>query len=396
MVVGLFGNMNNNFFSLCRYLRDQGIDARLFLMSEQPHFLPEADTFNPNYKEYTFQLNWYKKTWWKISKAQIKKDIEGIDFFITTDWTPSYLQKAGVKPDLFIPHGSDLFDKPFYKFKRFIPKRYEIGSYLQSKAQLKGINNCSYFMMEQFYSHLENFFFKLNFKGERLYQTVPMVYIEKESTRINLSENLISQLNNLKEFKKKGGFNAIYHSRHAWIGDALGFNKKGTEIILRGIKQFIFKFNLKPCDFKLITFEYGVDLVESKKLIKELGIEGYIYWLPLTSRKELLSFLEISNVSIGQVGKSALTNGVILETLAYGVPLISNRDDSKYSYRKNLYPMWHADDLVSVVNSLENVYFNREKALLKGKKGKEWYKKEIVETSVSSIIKIIYERYKTV
>ena len=43
--VALIDNMNNNFFAMCRYLRDANIDAYLYtISSKDDHFLPQADT----------------------------------------------------------------------------------------------------------------------------------------------------------------------------------------------------------------------------------------------------------------------------------------------------------------------------------------------------------------
>ena len=50
MKVALIGNMNNNFFSILRYLRDMNIDATLYLfkndgIDDASHFSCESDTF---------------------------------------------------------------------------------------------------------------------------------------------------------------------------------------------------------------------------------------------------------------------------------------------------------------------------------------------------------------
>ena len=39
--IALIGNMNNNFFSIARYLRDRSYQADLFLIDELDHFLPD-------------------------------------------------------------------------------------------------------------------------------------------------------------------------------------------------------------------------------------------------------------------------------------------------------------------------------------------------------------------
>ena len=51
MKIALIGNLNNNHFSLMRYLRDLGFDTYLLLYMEDgkgtnAHFIPENDSWN--------------------------------------------------------------------------------------------------------------------------------------------------------------------------------------------------------------------------------------------------------------------------------------------------------------------------------------------------------------
>ena len=45
MKIGIIGNMNNSYFSLARYLRDEGYDCELLIFTDEPeHFDPSCDT----------------------------------------------------------------------------------------------------------------------------------------------------------------------------------------------------------------------------------------------------------------------------------------------------------------------------------------------------------------
>ena len=49
MKIALIGNMNNNHFSLLRYLRDLKLDCELLIFrGEASHFKPDCDTHNLN------------------------------------------------------------------------------------------------------------------------------------------------------------------------------------------------------------------------------------------------------------------------------------------------------------------------------------------------------------
>ena len=64
--VALVGNMNNNFFSIARHLRDHGFDAHLFYNAQilGQHFHPHADTLKPKDLQYVHTVNWFKASFY--------------------------------------------------------------------------------------------------------------------------------------------------------------------------------------------------------------------------------------------------------------------------------------------------------------------------------------------
>ena len=109
MRVALIGNMNNNYFSLMRYLRDAGVDAELLLFADElNHFLPENDTWDiDKWKLYIKQTKINGGAlgqYFKMSAADIRREFEGYDYYIGCGFTPAYFYKAGMKLDLFTPY----------------------------------------------------------------------------------------------------------------------------------------------------------------------------------------------------------------------------------------------------------------------------------------------------
>ena len=120
MRVACLANLNNMMFILCRYLRDVGIDAHLITLSDEPaHFSPGSDSYDDDYLEYYKVLPVTKSTLYKTESIQIlKKELADFDFFVGTDISPTIVTLIGKTLDVFIPHGSDIYDLPFEKKRK--------------------------------------------------------------------------------------------------------------------------------------------------------------------------------------------------------------------------------------------------------------------------------------
>jgi len=115
MRIACVANINNMMFILCRYLRDEGFDAELItLADEPPHFSPSADSYSDDYLTYYTVLPYTKSTIYSPEAvADISSQLDGFDFYIGSDIAPALLALIGKKLDVFIPHGSDIYALPF-------------------------------------------------------------------------------------------------------------------------------------------------------------------------------------------------------------------------------------------------------------------------------------------
>ena len=139
MKIACLGNMNNMMFQIGRYLLDNNHDVTFFLFDEFEHFLPEADTYEDISKYKIINLGWNIDKFRKISGKSIKSQFKGFNYLIGTDLAPAYLFKAGLKLDVYFPHGSDLYEYPFFKYRNTPPQLWEIPANLICKAQFTGI-----------------------------------------------------------------------------------------------------------------------------------------------------------------------------------------------------------------------------------------------------------------
>src|ERR1044071_457243 len=106
MKIGILGNMNNMYFSLARYLADEGYDCDLLVFEhEPPHFHPTADTFQAHLNFTVKHLAWGDYGRFFINRRQIENDLREYNFLIGNGTAPAFVNCIGRKLDLFIPYG---------------------------------------------------------------------------------------------------------------------------------------------------------------------------------------------------------------------------------------------------------------------------------------------------
>jgi len=391
MKIACIANMNNNMFCLVRYLRDAGYDAHLFLVEEFGHFRPEADTYDEEYKKYTHELDWYEIGYWKTSPDKIKKDLNGFDFIIGSDLVPAFLEKAKMVTDVFIPHGGDLIYHPVYKFKHFPPKRWEIGAYARARAVKKGIRKSKYILFEYTNEELEVFIDKLNIKGKRIVSNAVFLYLP-QYTKDNFKKQEVYE----KVMAVRNSYELIifHQCRHVWRPIREEFQYKGNDILLKAYTKFL-KANPESKAI-LILFEYGWDFRESIDLVKELGIEDNVLWLPIMLRKEIMVWLDMVDICVGELGRSFLAYGSVYEDLALKKPFVGFRRDELYlKFHKDLYPMVSTNNEDVIADMFSDYLIHKDKYIQMGINSHNWMVQNAIEKPLNAVIAAIEEKRKT-
>lgn len=173
--------------------------------------------------------------------------------------------------------------------------------------------------------------------------------------------------------KKKFGCDLIFFhpSGHEWTNKYFR-RYKGNDKLIRAIANYSKSTKKK---IKLIMIERGNDIIESKKLIKKLGIEGNVIWLKnINNSSKMRYYYNISDVVFDQFGIGILAR-VAIEALSCGCPVISHIEDKKNNFFYSEYP------------PIMNV--NNEKEIVKilHKLEEENYKNKIAKDSRKWIIK---------
>ena len=392
MRVACLANINNMMFILCRYLRDNGIDAHLITLDDEPgHFSPEADSYDKDYLNYYTVLALTKSTIYKKdSIAILHKNLDDFDFFIGTDIAPALLTLIGKNLDVFIPHGSDIYNLPF---KQAREKSVNKVWWLSEKSTLSelqkiGIENTSTILFPDEYDIHFPFKDKLKTKAQYHNTSGPMVYIP-QYTDLENNPNVkeLKQYDFFKNLKVENDLVVFSHSRHNGfnLGKSLAVHQKGNDILIAGFSKFAKEHT--SIRSKLIFFNYGMNIEASKELIRQHKIEDHVIWMPLMQRKEIMFGLNMATISCGQFDNSWLTCGVVNETLASNIPLLHYRQDDLYLDDYNeLYPLLNAKTSEDISNLLGDYIADPKFHKNKAKQGSEWLDKYTVKKPLKIIL----------
>jgi glycosyltransferase involved in cell wall biosynthesis len=386
--IACIGNMNNNLFNMTRYLRLEGYDVELFLLSdESAHFHPSNDCFGNEYEKYTTQLEWGNAfSLEKASKNEICESLSGFGFYIGCGSTPAYFMKAGLKLDLFVPYGSDLYDSPFFRLVH--PKRL-LQRKRFSAMQKLGIECTDNILLDSANELFEKPLKKLSYSGRRLSSGIPMIYAP-EYNEINLAKHgsSIDAYTKTRDLSSKNKLVIFQHSRHVWKTTSDPVSIKRNDKLLKALSSLV--HDLKVTDVHLVTLEYGEDVQYSKELVKELGVEEYVTWLPKMSRRDLMACISLVDVVAGEFNLSWLSYGVVYEAMVACKPILHYRHDELYKDDyPELYPMLNARSEKEITEQLVKAYNDIEALINIGVNARRWYDKYVVSNSISVICNLI-------
>jgi len=382
MKVGFLGNMNNNAFVLVRYLRDAGIDAT-FLMypNEAAHFQPAADTFSLDFRAFGRKIDWGVSTSFLATSARAVRDtVDEFDILVGCGLAPAFLEKIGRPLDVFMPYGDDIWTEVSY---RLVNPRHLLPVWSAVHHQRRGIPKSKVFHMVATNALYERQWERYGGAAERWTEPLPLVHLPTydPATR-DVWTTQTHWKHVFRQIRDRNELVVFYHARHLWADKSDKLNNKGTDIFLEGWKMFRQQF--PNVSATVVTFEYGRDVSHSKRLIEDLGISDSVTWLPLMSRKDIMAGLVDADIVCDELVNSWMGSGVTYEALAMGVPVLTYRDDALYaSQYESLYPVLNARSAEDVAARLAEHVWSPDVSKEKGKAGRDWYEKHVVEAAVN-------------
>ena len=152
---------------------------------------------------------------------------------------------------------------------------------------------------------------------------IPMLYNREQANEDALSPELQERARQIRAHP----FVVFCHARHLWVRDpAITADRfrsvsKNSDWLIRGFADFRRR---SSSDSVLCLLEYGPDVTASKQLVRALGIEPHVIWLPKMKRREIMHLLQIVDVGVGEfhTDPGLLWGGTGWEILASGKPLI--------------------------------------------------------------------------
>lgn len=327
MRVALIGNMNNNYFALMRYMRDMGIDAELLMYKDEgAHFAPENDTAEiEKWQPYIKQtnLNGGLSQFIKLSANDIRKEFGKYDYYIGCGFTPAYFYKAGMILDLFTPYCVGIEytyritkTKPIHYFKEYIEAYYQKKGLIHNTKQIGTIDE-------------ESRLKALKLRMQIISLPLLMIY-NKEAASIP-DESVQHVIDKLVQHYPVV-FSHVSHYPSGSITNSI----KRNDVLIRGFAEFVINNQLRAKPL-LVLFDYGNGVNESKELIKSLGIDDKVLWLPVMSRKNIMQLLNYVQLGGGEFG-GAIWGGTAWEFMAAGVPFFQyvNMTEDEFKHKTGM------------------------------------------------------------
>ena len=397
MRVALIDNMNNNFFAIARYFRDLDIQVDLFLIpnSMPAIFLPGNDSYTDieeidwikifpvgyGFSSYVFPIN-----------NILKKTFQNYDKIIACGQSVGLLSRAGIKTDIFIPYGADLFNFPIFQIRkvsrkivRFVPSL--IMALLRSKYQKQGIKAAGVTIVNMNWGVAKAAVEKLDIEVLNL----PRLMIYEEPNTLQFGVQAF-------DFLSKSDFVVYSPTRHLWktnsdpiddfnIYGGVKRNDKLIRAFAEVIRNKLFK---NP---KLIFFEYGTDVRHSKLLVADLGISDFVVWFPEMPRKQILLGMLRADFVADQFreGMSATSAGVTNEAISCGVPVISNTDGAIFDPSDPYYgcPILQALTVEEIYYYFHDYSKDKQKYIELGRSSKNWFEANLSHGLAKKYIDIL-------
>lgn len=350
-----------------RYLRDMGIDAELLMFADEiEHFKPENDTWEiEKWQPYIKQLKLYGGAlgqFFKYSAEEIRNEFKGYDYYIGCGFTPAYFYKAKMKLDLFTPYCVGIEytyritkNKAIHYVKEKIESYYQVRGLKYNTTAIATIDEESRIKAQAY--------------GMKIIPlALPIIYNDD-----NITVDDSGLLEIIKKFKQH--YPVVFsHVSHFEPG-TITYSIKRNDILIKGFASFALKCNHNPL---LVLFEYGPGVKSSKELISSLGIEDKVIWLPLMSRKKVMTLLNYVDFGGGELG-GHMWGGSAWEFLSKGVPFVQFVDMQKELFEANTkmdYPPFFNVSTKSEIADTFLFYSNNQPMLLQnGEELRIWFNK---------------------
>lgn len=372
MRVALIGNMNNGNFAAMRHLRDLGLDAHLFMYSDEPaHFHPTRDTWHwERWQPFVHRL--------PVSNGGLdavigrgsrwRRDLEGFDAYVANGFAPVLLARAGMTVDLFLPYaeGIEFIIHHSLRWRRPLSTAFSWVRKRMMESALR--RNTKRVATANLHEHSLDTFERLGIEP----LVLPLLALYPEDPPPG--RTWPDAVSPLVERMQRSSLVVFSHVSHIWkqlpVPHFMGGVGKRNQWLIQGFASHVRRTGNR--DALLCLFEYGTDVDASKALIGELGVGHQVVWFPVMSRREITGLLRHADVG-GSEFAGMYWGGCGWEFLAAGVPMLHQLDEpERYgSDEEPLAPFFNVrspEDIASVLDRHPREALKRE-----GERARRWF-----------------------
>ncbi|MBX2955233.1 MAG: hypothetical protein KF846_03690 [Cyclobacteriaceae bacterium] len=402
--VALVGNLNNNFSAIMKWLRHEGYDAHLYYRAWPHFFHVKADTFDLHYLHYTHEVNWLQKGFRPadLNQDEIRNIFSAFDKIIAQGDEAAVLNYCGITIDIYFPYGTDISKYAhlphhyslWEKFRLLTRKKSghtfrDVFAGTPSKYLYQAIKTAHYVFMDKSNPEFEETLHRIGIQGQFAYVPMPFIFYPEYEAEFKDPQPSVHWRSYVDRLRQENDLLILYHGRQYWKVLLNKFSGKNNDELIRGFARFMARKN-PDTKVHLVMLDFGSDVGASKELIRELGIEQYVTWLPQMYRKDLMYLVSKIDIGSGEFGRSYLTFGTIIENMVMGKPVIHHRDDSLYqdSYPW-LYPLINAQKADAIAERLLYYHNNMDEVVSMGKEAQRWVKEFFIEKPLEQIKNVL-------
>lgn len=376
--IAFCGNVANALFPIVRVLRDQGVDAHLFVDSREPaRWRPETDdpTLADGYPPWIHDGEWIRKMDMVIpGRAPIIAELEGFDLVVGSGNTPM-LAPFLRAPFIFFTTGADLTKQPFpIAFRGTRNGLLDmVGHAFLALWQRRGIRAAAQIWTQPFAPFLDALG-RLNVPIDRVTDAYFPLIVDTDL----FTPNPTSSPDWAAELRKNSDFVVLHPSRLVLDESPLMLRSgqtKGSRSILEGFARFVATGSAERPVIVLPSADRGAP--DATKAIAELGIEDHVVWAeaPRPSgfhRTEMVHLYAAADVTVNEIG-AGWFGWAALESMACGVPVVSHidHDGIRQLYGED-WEWIHAQDANDLTERLRELAADSDERQARGRASREW------------------------
>jgi hypothetical protein len=382
MPVLFVGSKNLSFFPTVRFLRDRGIDAHLLVLRDDPpRDHPSHDSFGLDYQQFTHTAPWGNPSFVvETERDLIRQATAPYRSFVATGASLAYLEHAGVKANIFVPHALDAVALTKFDLTRL--RRRGILSlvgfpYLQRKA-IKNAGAIAGPHAASCWPWLNG----LGFTGNILKHYIPGIYCDDFFNDCIL------------EYRRKSN----------WFQDISALRAKSDVLLVirtsslvnrsdgvSAVRAFAAAVREHPkTRLNLVVVEQGGHSMLLKQTVDSLELSASVHFFPPMPRREWLLALSLVDGAIRPDGAAA-GEQISEEMLAMGVPFLTVNDRVHGQAIAARGPAVPSDDRLSLSDGIRQLLFSPDQIRSSASAARMAHRTNVIEPAMVALADLLGE-----